>query len=675
MILKRLFIILLACLAARSTWAQSCTTLGQNPETAFPVCGTLTFIQSTVPICSSNSLFVPGCTGSTNANYENKNPFWYKFTCYQTGTLGFLVTPNNLGDDYDWQLYDITGRNPVEVYTNPALIVTGNWSGTYGPTGARANGVNYIQCASDPAANAPSFAQMPVLTAGREYLLLISHFTDSQSGYSLSFGGGTASITDPKLPHLTSASAPCDGSTTTIKLNKRMKCNTLSGNGSEFAITPALATVVGASGFGCSSGFDMDSVILTLSGPLPPGNYTITIQNGADGNTLADNCGRFIPAGENVSLTILPIFPTPMDSISKLGCAPDELQLVFRKNIKCSSIAPDGTDFIITGTTPVTVVSAAGICSNGLSPVIQIKLSAPILTKGSYVITLVNGSDGNTLEDECGQQTPAGSTLPFSTKDTVNADFSYAVKYGCLRDTISYSHDGRNEVNNWKWNFDNLRRSSLQNPSIVYGSFGLKKTQLIVSNGVCTDTSAWVPILLDNYLNAGFEASNFVCPNETSDFKDTSVGNILSWNWSFGNRNTSTLQNPPVQYYSTPFSNTYVFAQLIVQNNLGCKDTAIQKILLPNNCLIAVPNAFTPNGDALNDYLYPLNAYKAKDLQFRVYNRFGQLLFETRDWTQKWDGTFRGQDADPATYVWILQYTHQDTGKRVEQKGTTILLR
>ncbi|MBL0057286.1 MAG: gliding motility-associated C-terminal domain-containing protein [Chitinophagaceae bacterium] len=673
--LKRLFIILLACLAARSTWAQSCTTLGQNPETAFPVCGTLTFIQSTVPICSSNSLFVPGCTGSTNANYENKNPFWYKFTCFQTGTLGFLVTPNNLGDDYDWQLYDITGRNPVEVYTNPALIVTGNWSGTYGPTGARANGVNYIQCASDPAANAPSFAQMPVLTAGREYLLLISHFTDSQSGYSLSFGGGTASITDPKLPHLTSASAPCDGSTTTIKLNKRMKCNTLSGNGSEFTITPALATVVGASGFGCSSGFDMDSVILTLSGPLPPGNYTITIQNGADGNTLADNCGRFIPAGENVSLTILPIFPTPMDSISKVGCAPDELQLVFRKNIKCSSVAPDGTDFIITGTTPVTVVSAAGICSNGLSPVIQIKLSAPILTKGSYVITLVNGSDGNTLEDECGQQTPAGSTLPFSTKDTVNADFSYAVKYGCLRDTISYSHDGRNEVNNWKWNFDNLRRSSLQNPSIVYGSFGLKKTQLIVSNGVCTDTSAWVPILLDNYLNAGFEASNFVCPNETAVFKDTSVGNILSWNWSFGNGNTSTLQNPPVQYYSTPFSNTYVFAQLIVQNNLGCRDTAIQKILLPNNCLIAVPNAFTPNGDGLNDYLYPLNAYKAKDLQFRVYNRFGQLLFETRDWTQKWDGTFRGQDADPATYVWILQYTHQDTGKRVEQKGTTILLR
>ncbi|MGC4104547.1 MAG: gliding motility-associated C-terminal domain-containing protein [Ferruginibacter sp.] len=93
------------------------------------------------------------------------------------------------------------------------------------------------------------------------------------------------------------------------------------------------------------------------------------------------------------------------------------------------------------------------------------------------------------------------------------------------------------------------------------------------------------------------------------------------------------------------------------------------------NCYIAVPNAFTPNGDGLNDYLYPLNAYKAKDLIFKVYNRFGQLVFQTTNWMIRWDGTFKGQGADPATYVWILQYTNIDTGKRIEQKGTSILIR
>ena len=88
-----------------------------------------------------------------------------------------------------------------------------------------------------------------------------------------------------------------------------------------------------------------------------------------------------------------------------------------------------------------------------------------------------------------------------------------------------------------------------------------------------------------------------------------------------------------------------------------------------------MPNAFTPNKDGLNDYLYPLNAYKATGLLFRVYNRVGQLVFETRDWTKRWDGSFKGQPADLGTYVWILQYTHIDTGKWVEQKGTTILLK
>jgi len=672
MLMKKILILAISCLTSTLALSQACTTLGQTPSSAFPVCGTTVFNQVNVPICSSHTLFVPGCN---NASYEDKNPFWYKFTCFQTGTLGFLVTPNNLGDDYDWQLWDITGRNPDDVFTDPTLIVTGNWSGTYGPTGTSSTGVNYIQCASDPTENRPSFALMPVLQAGRNYLLLISHFTDSQSGYSLSFGGGTANITDPKEPHLLAARAPCDGTITTVKLNKKMRCQTLSANGSEFTISPPLANVIGAVGFGCTSGFDMDSVILTLDGPLPPGDYSVIIKKGTDANTISDNCDRFIPEGEILPLSIYPIFPTPMDSVTKPGCAPDEIQLVFRKNINCSSVTANGSEFIITGPTPVTVTGASGNCSNGLSPVIKIKLSAPIQTKGVYTITLVNGTDGNTILDECDMQTPAGSMISFTTKDTVNADFTYAVIYGCKRDTIAYFHDGRNEVNVWKWNFDNLRRSSLQNPAIVYATFGMKQTQLIVSNGVCKDTSAWVNILLDNYFKAGFETVPFVCPGEPARFRDTSVGNIVSWNWSFGNGNTFIGQSPPPQTYPVPFNTRTINARLVVTDNFGCKDTADRSIILPNNCYIAVPKAFTPNNDGLNDYLYPLNAYKARDLDFSVYNRFGQLLFHTNDWTQKWDGRFRGQEADMGTYVWILRYTHMDTGKRVEQKGTTILLR
>src|SRR5690348_1871272 len=94
------------------TLGQNCTTAGQTPSTAFPVCGTSIFQQNTVPICVSHKLTVPGCSGSGGANYQDKNPYWYKFTAYQSGTLGFLISPIDQGDDYDWQLYDITGHNP-----------------------------------------------------------------------------------------------------------------------------------------------------------------------------------------------------------------------------------------------------------------------------------------------------------------------------------------------------------------------------------------------------------------------------------------------------------------------------------------------------------------------------------------------------------------------------------
>jgi gliding motility-associated-like protein len=655
-------------------YAQTCTTLGQNPSTAFPVCGTTVFAQTTVPFCGGRNIPAPACP---RAPFSDKNPFWYKFTCFAGGTLGFIINPNS-PEDYDWQLFDVTGRNPDDVYTNANLIVAYNWSAEFKPTGtSNALGTKLLEC-DGPGVN--TYSSMPTLIQGHDYILLISHFTDTPNGYGLSFGGGTAVITDPKEPALESARAICDGTQAAIRFNKRMKCNSLSTNGSEFFITPSLSNVIAARGYGCNAGFDMDSVILTLDAPLPPGRYSITIKNGTDGNTIKDNCDRTVPVSQTIPMEVYPVFPTPMDSLGKVFCAPGELQLVFKKNMRCSSIAADGSDFkvnLISGTAPVSVIGASGNCStDGLSPVIKVKLSAPIQTQGVYQIQLLTGADGNTIIDECGQQTPAGAAISFSTKDTVNADFTYNIRLGCKRDTINYFHDGRNEVNFWKWNFDNSRNSSLQNPEIVYATFGQKTAQLIVSNGVCTDSSAVIPILLDNDLKAAFEATEIVCPGDLATFKDNSIGKIILWNWEFGNGSNSILPQPPPQAYPY-FSNGVrnVQAKLIVTNNIGCLDTAKQIIQVVGNCYIAVPNAFSPNNDGLNDYLYPLNAYKATSLIFRVYNRFGQVLFSTTNWTNKWDGTFKGQGADPGTYVWILQYTNKDTGKRVEQKGATILIR
>ena len=81
-----------------------------------------------------------------------------------------------------------------------------------------------------------------------------------------------------------------------------MQCTSLASDGSDFIISSISGAVTGASGLHCNNGFDMDSIFITLSAPLSPGNYSIVAQNGSDNNTLLDDCERQIPVGENLSV-------------------------------------------------------------------------------------------------------------------------------------------------------------------------------------------------------------------------------------------------------------------------------------------------------------------------------------------------------------------------------------
>jgi gliding motility-associated-like protein len=176
-------------------------------------------------------------------------------------------------------------------------------------------------------------------------------------------------------------------------------------------------------------------------------------------------------------------------------------------------------------------------------------------------------------------------------------------------------------------------------------------------------------------MKAAFESPDVICSSDMASFKDLSTGLISSWNWDFGNGTGSLLQFPPAQKYPLSVTEKLYDVRLIVQNSSGCSDTSVKKVKVVGNCFIAVPSAFTPNGDMLNDYLFPSNGYKADNLLFNVYNRYGQLVFQTKDWTHKWDGRVKGQVQDTGTYIWTLTYANRDTGKKYSQKGTTVLIR
>ncbi len=554
--LKTVLLFLMFILSAFYAMPQ-CTTLGQTPSTAFPVCGVDTFIQQTVPQCVNHNVPASNC-----GSYPDTNPFWYQFTCYISGTLGFLITPNDLNDDYDWELFDITGHSPNDIYTDAALFVVANWCGTYGVTGTSASATVPIECASDPTAGVSTFSKMPTLKQGHIYLLLVSHYTPSQSGYQLTFGGGTGSITDPNIPALKSAAIVCGQPEIVIKLSKQVRCNTLASDGSDFTITPASANIISAVGTNCATGFDMNAVTLTVSNILPNGNYTVSAKVGIDGNTLLDDCNNSVPLGDSAV---------------------------------------------------------------------------------------------------------------FLSKDTVSAQFSYQIFYGCKNDSVQFINPGGNGINSWQWAFDNSS-SSFQDPLVIDSVFGQKHAQLIVSNGVCSDTSS-SNIFLNNTLISNFSAPQTVCPTDKALFLNNSVGNIVSWYWDFGDGTSSNDSVPSPHLYPPSIRDVDYIVKLVVQNNLGCFDTSAKQITKVKSCYITVPSGFTPNGDGVNDYLYPLNAYRSTNLEFRVFNRYGQLVFETKNWTKKWDGTINGKPQDPGTFVWTLQYTDIDSGKRYALKGTTVLIR
>jgi len=125
-------------------------------------------------------------------------------------------------------------------------------------------------------------------------------------------------------------------------------------------------------------------------------------------------------------------------------------------------------------------------------------------------------------------------------------------------------------------------------------------------------------------------------------------------------------------------SNTY---KLTVTDEHGCAGLGTIRVKVEKPRGVYVPTAFSPNGDLTNDLLvvHGLSKQVRKILVFRVYDRWGELLYEDRDFavnqiTQGWDGTFRGQPSDPGVYVWLLEAEYID-GLQETLKGNVTLIR
>ncbi len=154
----------------------------------------------------------------------------------------------------------------------------------------------------------------------------------------------------------------------------------------------------------------------------------------------------------------------------------------------------------------------------------------------------------------------------------------------------------------------------------------------------------------------------------TASFVWTAINNINTY------LNNNKVHNPTAVYGYGVDSITYKVVATM-KNKQACFSTDTIKVLifqtLPE---LFVPNAFTPNGDGINDIIKPIPVGVLNLDYFSIYNRFGQLLYTTSQIGQGWDGVYNGVKQPSGTYVYVVQGKNY-LGKTLTANGTVVLIR
>jgi gliding motility-associated-like protein len=279
---------------------------GSNATGTFDICA-----QTSIPTAQDCLGALPICQAvySTTQSYTNtgnilneinkttsclgdgeKNDVWYTFSVQRSGDLAFNITPFNSGDDYDWAVFDLTSDNCQDIFSTPGMQVSCNFSSTPGVTGTN----NTSSATSQGAFGSKFNAKIPVVK-DQVYVINISNYSSTQSGYTIDFSPSTADIYDtvkPRLKVIDVLPGNC-GSSISFTMTENVTCATTSA--ADFQITGPTGIVhtgTAISSLNCSVGAGYDnSYTLTFAPPLTEsGIFTLSLTSTA-GN-VTDLCGN-----------------------------------------------------------------------------------------------------------------------------------------------------------------------------------------------------------------------------------------------------------------------------------------------------------------------------------------------------------------------------------------------
>jgi gliding motility-associated-like protein len=244
---------------------------------------------------------------------------------------------------------------------------------------------------------------------------------------------------------------------------------------------------------------------------------------------------------------------------------------------------------------------------------------------------------------------------------------------GCLPHTAAFNNISL-AGEDFQWYFGDGVSSTEFNPSHTYTSAGTYHVKLIVidSNTCNIIDSAETDIVIYPVPEARFSASP-VPPitNTPTTFTNLSNG-AVRFTWLFGDGDSTIRHTMDTVMHQYNITGTYN-ACLIAYNEFDCTDSICQPVQALVNPLLDVPNAFTPGRFGRNGII-TVAGFGIVKLTWKIYNRWGQVVFESHDRKIGWDGNFKGKPQPMDVYAYTLDAEFFD-GRKVRKTGDITLIR
>lgn len=285
------------------------------------------------------------------------------------------------------------------------------------------------------------------------------------------------------------------------------------------------------------------------------------------------------------------------------------------------------------------------------------------------------------LSDEC-ETTPIEDCVVIGLEPLINANFLADTLAGCNPIFVRFAGFAEDEsiISSVVWNFGdgslsndvNFTTHSYEDPGEYDVSLTITSTQGCVYDSIRPD-------YIYSYPNpdAEFSVSPQVAllPESEFDFINNSFGGLF-YDWTFGSFGTSEEFSPSFDFVVEEAQ--VIPVQLIANNQFGCADTIVKNVVIEEEFLMYVPNAFTPDGDGVNDFFFVQGQDINRDeYLIQIFNRWGEMIWESRSPDQPWDGSHLdgGYFVKEGVFVWRIETRSLTTAEKKEFTGHVTLIR